>query len=112
MPLGERTTTEFSVWRKPGDSGAAAGSCLVTAIRYWSSVDLRHARSQSFAAENPVAERIARHMSRRGSCIAALYLKSRSSGRFDQRFQAVECGIPLRGDVVDALAGGFKRLGF
>src|SRR5215467_834876 len=55
-PVPGRTTMAFSVWRKPIISGAAAGSCLMTALRYWSSTALRHARSQFAPAANAGVE--------------------------------------------------------
>jgi len=46
-----RVLTAFSVCRKPTTSGAADGSCFITAFRYWSSIVLRQARSQVDCAD-------------------------------------------------------------
>src|SRR5215475_10044301 len=51
-PLPSLTTTAFSVCRKPAKSGAADGLCVLTAVRYWSSVVFKHVRSQVSVAPN------------------------------------------------------------
>ena len=50
VPAPGRTTTAFSVCRKPGNKAAVEGSCRTTALKYWSSALFRHVRSHSGAA--------------------------------------------------------------
>src|SRR5262245_21504097 len=50
MPEPSFTTVAFSVCRNPANNGAADGSCLTTAFRYWSSDGFKHARSHCAAA--------------------------------------------------------------